>query len=121
MKSFTGTLAGFLANTELNKLIEAQTQADALSKKILDMRSTTSVYNKEFDERHNVMTPYKMSAFGTNQDIILLGFYFSYAFLTIVSLIVFYKNTQKIETVMYALLMSIVFLLIITSMLLRVA
>ncbi len=67
------------------------------------------------------MTPYKLPIFGTNQDIILLAFYFSYAFLLIVSLVVVYKNTQSIQNTAYAFFLALALLLIITAILIRVA
>jgi hypothetical protein len=77
--------------------------------------------NKEFEERHGTLTPYKLPLLSTNQNILLLGFYFSYAFLTLVSLIVVYKNTGSIQNVAYAFLMAGVVLLIVTAILIRVA
>ena len=67
------------------------------------------------------MGDYYAPFFGTNQDILLLGFYFSYIFLVAVALFSIYTNTQSIQRVIYGLLGSGFALLIITGILLRVA
>jgi hypothetical protein len=121
VKRITGQLADFLVNQDFSKLLESQGSLDEYNKKINDLRSSTFVLNKEFEERHNTMTPYKLPIFGTNQDIILLAFYFSYAFLLIVSLVVVYKNTQSIQNTAYAFFLALALLLIITAILIRVA
>lgn len=119
VKNFTGTLAGFLVGSEINKLIESQGEIGSYEKKISSLRSAASVYNKEFDDRHNMTAPYKMPMLATNQDILLLGFYFSYLFLTLVGLIILFKNTANIQNVVYGFIMSFFILLIITAILVR--
>jgi hypothetical protein len=121
VKTYTSRLAGFLVGPEFAKLLESQGQIATYNKKINELQSSTTVLNKEFEERHGAMTPYQLPLFSTNQNILLLGFYFSYAFLTFVSLIVVYKNTQSFQNTIYAFLMAGVVLLIVTAILLRVA
>ncbi len=121
VKTYTSRLAGFLVEPEFAKLLESQGEISTLNKKITDLQSSTAVLNKEFEERHGTLTPYKLPLLSTNQNILLLGFYFSYAFLTLVSLIVVYKNTGSIQNVAYAFLMAGVVLLIVTAILIRVA
>jgi hypothetical protein len=121
LKDYTSRLAGFLVDPDFSKLLEAQGQMASYTKKINDLQSSTAVLNKEFEERHLVMTPYKLPLFGTNQNILLLGFYFSYAFLVLVSLMVVYKNTGSVQNTAYALFMSIIVFFIIVAILIRVA
>jgi len=121
VKTYTSRLAGFLVEPDFAKLLESQGEISTLNKKITDLQSSTAVLNKEFEERHGTLTPYKLPLLSTNQNILLLGFYFSYAFLTLVSLIVVYKNTGSIQNVAYAFLMAGVVLLIVTAILIRVA
>jgi hypothetical protein len=121
VKTYTSRLAGFLVEPEFAKLLESQGEISTLNKKITDFQSSTAVLNKEFEERHGTLTPYKLPLLSTNQNILLLGFYFSYAFLTLVSLIVVYKNTGSMQKVAYAFLMAGVVLLIVTAILIRVA
>ncbi len=121
VKTYTSRLAGFLVEPDFAKLLESQGEISTLNKKITGLQSSTAVLNKEFEERHGTLTPYKLPLLSTNQNILLLGFYFSYAFLTLVSLIVVYKNTGSIQNVAYAFLMAGVVLLIVTAILIRVA
>ncbi len=121
VKTFTSRLAGLLVEPDFAKLLESQGQISTLNKKIGDLQSSTTVLNKEFEERHATMTPYKLPLLSTNQNILLLGFYFSYAFLTLVSLIVVYKNTGSPQNVAYAFLMACIVLLVVTAILIRVA
>ena len=121
VKTYTSRLSGLLVEPEFAKLLESQGQITTYNKKINDLQSSTTVLNKEFEERHLATAPYKLPLFSTNQNILLLGFYFSYTFLTLVSLIVVYKNTGEIQKVVYAFLMAGVILLIITAILIRVA
>lgn len=121
IKNYTTRLSEFLVDQSLYKQLESQGTISEFNKKINDLVSSTAVLNKEFEERHNVMTPYSLPLFGTNQDILLLGFFFSYAFLVLVSLIIIYKNTGSIQNTAYAFFLSVFILLIITAILLRVA
>lgn len=121
VKSYTSDLSQFLVGQEFTKLVESQGKIAEYNKQINDFRSSSTVLNKEFEERHNRITPYKLSMFGTNQDILLLGFYFSYAFLVLISLILIYKNTQSFQNVAYAFLMSIFVVVILTAILVRAA
>ena len=118
IKEYTSKLRDFLVDPEL---MESHGQIAIYNKKINDLQSSTAVLDKEFEERHISTTPYKLPLFGTNQNILLLGFYFSYAFLVLISLIVVYKNTGSYQNVAYAFLMSIFVLLIVTAILIRVA
>lgn len=119
-KGFSDFLKETLESRDLNKFLESQGEIQTYAKKISDLESSTSVYNKEFSERNILISPYKLPFLGTNQDIFLLLFYFSYAFLTIVVLSILYKNTGSVSNTLYAFLMSVVFLLIISSLLFRV-
>jgi hypothetical protein len=121
IRNYTGKLADFLVGADLNTLLESQGKIADYNKKITQMRSATSAFDKEFGERHTATTPFSLSNFAINQDILLLGFMMSYAFLTVVGLIVLYKNTQSIQNTAYGLFMSGILLLIIIAILLRAA
>lgn len=121
VKTYTSRLASLLVEPDFGKVLENQGQLTTMIKKIDELQSSTGVLNKEFEERHLSHTPYSLSILSTNQNILLLGFYFSYAFLTVVSLIVVYKNTESFQKVAYAFLMACIVLLIITAILIRVA
>jgi hypothetical protein len=121
IKFYTNGLKGFLVGDELNNLLASQGQLNVFQKKLTDYQSGATTLNREFNERHGQITPYSLPTFATNQDLILLAFLCSYAFLTFVTLITIFKNTGNIQNVIYALLMSIVILLIVTSILLRAA
>lgn len=121
VRTYTSRLTGFLVGPEFSKLLESQGTIATYNKKINELQSSTTVLNKEFEERHTAMTPYKLPLLSTNQNILLLGFYCSYAFLTLVSLIVVYKNTGSFQKTLYAFFMAGVVLLIVTAILLRIA
>lgn len=121
LDQYTNSLVTLLKEPEFGKLLESQGTIATYNKKINELQSSTTVLNKEFEERHVAMTPYKLPLLSTNQNILLLGFYCSYAFLTLVSLIVVYKNTGSFQKTLYAFLMAGVVLLIVTAILLRIA
>jgi hypothetical protein len=121
LKEQSKSLKDLSVNADLNKFLESQGSVQETYKKINEMNAATDVLNKEFDERY-LMTggTYKLPLLGTNQDLILYGFFFSYTFLTLVVLITIYKNTNSFRNTLYALLMSAFLLLIITGLLFRV-
>ena len=106
VKSFTTTLSNFLVGPELNTMLESQGKIYDYNKKINQMRSASSAFNKEFSERHEGNSPYSQSKFAINQDILLIGFFISYAFLTFVGMVVIYKNTMSIQNAAYALVLG---------------
>ena len=121
LKEQSKLLKDLSVNADLNKFLESQGSVQETYKKINEMNAATDVLNKEFDERYlTTGGTYKLPLLGTNQDLILYGFFFSYAFLTLVVLITIYKNTNSFRNTLYALLMSAFLLLIITGLLFRV-
>jgi hypothetical protein len=114
-------LYNFSINSNLLPTFEKYGSYDDVQKKIVQLDASTKTLNQEFNDRHISMGDYYAPMFGTNQDIIILGFYFSYIFLVGVALFSIYYNTQSIERVIYGLLGSGFALFIITGILLRVA
>jgi len=89
LKSQSSLLQSLTVNSELNRLVEEQGSYEALMTKVHQLKKNTATLNREFDERFKETEGlYKLPFFGTNQDILLLGFYFSYLFLMIVMLVV---------------------------------
>jgi len=122
LKSQSSLLQSLTVNSELNKLIEQQGSYEALMTKVHQLKKNTATLNREFDERFKETEGlYKLPFFGTNQDILLLGFYFSYLFLMIVMLVVYYKNTQSWQNTLYGAVGSIFALMIISGLLFRLA
>ena len=122
LKSQSSLLQSLTVNSELNKLIEQQGSYEALMTKVHQLKKNTATLNREFDERFRETEGlYKLPFFGTNQDILLLGFYFSYLFLMIVMLVVYYKNTQSWQNTLYGAVGSIFALMIISGLLFRLA
>jgi len=122
LKSQSSLLQSLTVNSELNKLIEQQGSYEALMTKVHQLKKNTATLNREFDERFKETEGlYKLPFFGTNQDILLLGFYFSYLFLIIVMLVVYYKNTQSWQNTLYGAVGSIFALMIISGLLFRLA
>ena len=121
IRNYATDLSGSFIGDDLNNLIASQGQLNVFQKKVSDLQSGATTLNKEFLERHDKMTPFALSKFATNQDLILLAFFSSYAFLTFVVMIVIFKNTGSVRNSIYALFLSIVLLLIISSILLRAA
>jgi hypothetical protein len=122
LKSQSRLLQSLTVNSELNRLIEQQGSYEALMTKVHQLKKNTATLNREFDERFKETEGlYKLPFFGTNQDILLLGFYFSYLFLIIVMLVVYYKNTQSWQNTLYGAVGSIFALMIISGLLFRLA
>jgi hypothetical protein len=122
LKSQSSLLQSLTVNSELNRLIEQQGSYEALMTKVHQLKKNTATLNREFDERFKETEGlYKLPFFGTNQDILLLGFYFSYLFLMIVMLVVYYKNTQSWQNTLYGAVGSIFALMIISGLLFRLA
>ena len=122
LKSQSRLLQSLTVNSELNRLIEQQGSYEALMTKVHQLKKNTATLNREFDERFKETEGlYKLPFFGTNQDILLLGFYFSYLFLMIVMLVVYYKNTQSWQNTLYGAVGSIFALMIISGLLFRLA
>jgi hypothetical protein len=122
LKSQSRLLQSLTVNSELNRLVEQQGSYEALMTKVHQLKKNTATLNREFDERFKETEGlYKLPFFGTNQDILLLGFYFSYLVLMIVMLVVYYKNTQSWQNTLYGAVGSIFALMIITGLLFRLA
>ena len=122
LKSQSNLLQSLTVNSELNRLIEQQGSYEALMTNVHQLKKNTATLNREFDERFKETEGrYKLPFFGTNQDILLLGFYFSYLVLMIVMLVVYYKNTQSWQNTLYGAVGSIFALMIITGLLFRLA
>ena len=122
LKSQSSLLQSLTVNSELNKLIEQQGSYEALMTKVHQLKKNTATLNRDFDERFKETEGlYKLPFFGTNQDILLIGFYFSYLFLMIVMLVVYYKNTQSWQNTLYGAVGSIFALMIISGLLFRLA
>jgi hypothetical protein len=69
-------------------VIEQQGDVKKLMNRMKNMRDDIRTMNREFSERYDVSQGcVHFPFFGTNQDIFLGMFYFSYIFLVIVSLI----------------------------------
>jgi hypothetical protein len=122
LKSQSRLLQSLTVNSELNRLIEQQGSYEALMTKVHQLKKNTATLNREFDERFKETEGlYKLPFFGTNQDILLLGFYFSYLFLMVVMLVVYYKNTQSWQNTLYGALGALFALMIISGLLFRLA
>ena len=122
LKSQSRLLQSLTVNSELNRLVEQQGSYEALMTKVHQLKKNTATLNREFDERFKETEGlYKLPFFGTNQDILLLGFYFSYLVLMIVMLVVYYKNTQSWQNTLYGAVGSIFALMIISGLLFRLA
>ena len=122
LKSQSSLLQSLTVNSELNRLVEEQGSYEALMTKVHQLKKNTATLNREFDERFKETEGlYKLPCFGTNQDILLLGFYFSYLFLMIVMLVVYYKNTQSWQNTLYGAVGAVFALMIITGLLFRLA
>jgi hypothetical protein len=122
LKSQSSLLQSLTVNSELNRLVEKQGSYEALMTKVHQLKKNTATLNREFDERFKETEGlYKLPFFGTNQDILLIGFYFSYLFLMIVMLVVYYKNTQSWQNTLYGAVGSIFALMIISGLLFRLA
>ena len=122
IKDTTTDLARLAVSSDLKNYLESQGSLPEYNKQIQGMKNATNTLNEEFNQRHtNLGGTYQLPLFGTNQDIVLLGFYFSYAFLTFVSLLTVYKNTQSWRNVLYGLLLCIILLFIITGLLFKIA
>jgi len=122
LKSQSSLLQSLTVNSELNRLIEQQGSYEALMTKVHQLKKNTATLNREFDERFKETEGlYKLPFFGTNQDILLLGFYFSYLFLMIVMLVVYYKNTQSWQNTLYGAVGALFALMIISGLLFRLA
>jgi hypothetical protein len=122
LKSQSSLLQSLTVNSELNRLVEEQGSYEALMTKVHQLKKNTATLNREFDERFKETEGlYKLPFFGTNQDILLIGFYFSYLFLMVVMLVVYYKNTQSWQNTLYGALGALFALMIISGLLFRLA
>lgn len=114
-------LANLSANSDLLPTFQTSGTYDDVQRKIVTLDASTKTYNQEFQEQYATKGNYEYPFLGTNQDKILLGFYFAYLFMVAVALFSIYANTQSIQHVLYGLLGSAFTLFIITGILLRVA
>lgn len=120
--NLTNALKNHSVSSGLQGVIEQQGDVKSLVQRMKNMRTDTRTMNREFSERYRVSQgTYKLPFFGTNQDIFLLLFYFSFLFLVIVSLILVYKNTGSIQNVLYGAVASFLVILIVTGVMLRIA
>lgn len=119
---FTNRLYNLSVNSDIQQMIEQQGDIKKLNTRMNQMKDETRTLNREFSERFEKTDgKYKLPFFGTNQDIFLSMFYFSYVFLVLVSLVTVYKNTGSWQKVAYGLIGSFFLILIITGVLLRIA
>ncbi len=122
IKDTTTDLSRLAVSSDLKNYLESQGSLPEYNKQIQGMKNAINTLNEEFNQRHaGFGGTYQLPLFGTNQDIVLLGFYFSYAFLTVVSLLTVYKNTQSLQTVLYGLCVCVIVLFIITGLLFKIA
>jgi hypothetical protein len=122
IKDTTTDLSKLVVDSDLKNYLESQGSLPEYNKQIQGMKNATNTLNEEFNQRHTALGgTYQLPLFGTNQDIVLLGFYFSYAFLTVVTLITVYKNTQSLRPVIYGLCLCVILLFIITGLLFKIA
>ncbi len=122
IRDYSTQLNNQVINSDLKNFLDSQGSLNSISSQIRSLTDATRTFNQEFNERHAMMGgTYQLPLFGTNQDIVLLGFYFSYIFLTLVSLFTVYKNTQSIQNVLYGFCLAGVLLLIITGLLFKIA
>ena len=122
LRTNSNSLKDLSASPGFNKLLESQGSIQETSKKINELNAARDVLNKEFDERYTATGgTYSLPLFGTNQDILLYGFLFSYVFLTLVVCITIYKNTGSFRNTLYALGVSGFAFLIIIGLLFQVA
>lgn len=120
--NLTNALKNHSVSSGLQGVIEQQGDVKTLIQRMKNMRTDTQTMNREFSERYQVSQGmYKLPIFGTNQDIFLLLFYFSFIFLVIVSLILVYKNTGSMRNVLYGTIASFLVILIVTGVMLRIA
>jgi hypothetical protein len=120
--NLTNVLKNHSVSSGLQEVIEQQGDVKTLIHRMKNMRNDTRTMNREFSERYQVSQGmYKLPFFGTNQDIMLLLFYFSFLFLVVVSLILVYKNTGSIRNVLYGAIASFLVILIVTGVMLRIA
>lgn len=121
IRDFFARLYSLSVNSDLLPIFQKNGSYDDVQKKILTLDASTKTLNQEFQEQYKTKGTYEYPIFGTNQDIILLGFYFSYVFLVVVALFSIYTHTQSIQQIVYGLIGSVFTLFIITGILLRVA
>jgi len=96
--------------------------SEDIKKEIASLKKNTDTLNREFDERYLSMGgTYKIPFFGTNQDILLIGFYLAYAFFSTVMLITYYKATLSWQNTLYGAMGCVFALLILTGILFRIA
>lgn len=120
--NLTNALKNHSVSSGLQGVIEQQGDVKTLIQRMKNMRTDTQTMNREFSERYQLSQGmYTLPFFGTNQDIFLLLFYFSFLFLVIVSLILVYKNTGSIRNVLYGAIASFLVILIVTGVMLRIA
>ena len=120
--NLTNALKNHSVSSGLQEVIEKQGDVKTLIQRMKNMRNDTQTMNREFSERYQTSQGmYKLPFFGTNQDIFLLLFLFSYLFLVIVSLVLVYKNTGSIRNVLYGAIASFLVILIVTGVMLRIA
>ena len=122
LTTLTDALKTHSVSAGLQTIIEQQGDVKKLMNRMKVMRDDTRTMNREFSERYEVSQGmYKLPFFGTNQDIFLGLFYFSYIFLVIVSLTLVYKNTGSGRNVMYGAIASFLVILMVTGVMLRIA
>jgi hypothetical protein len=122
IKDTTTDLSRLAVSSDLKNYMESQGSLPDYQKQIQGMKNAIHTLNEEFNQRHaSLGGTYQLPLFGTNQDIVLLGFYFSFLFLTAVSLLTVYKNTQSMQNVVYGICLCAILLLIITGLLFQIA
>jgi hypothetical protein len=114
-------LASLSVNSDLLSTFQKSGTYDEVQRKIVALDASTKTYNQEFQDQYAVKGDYQYPLLGTNQDKLILGFYFSYVFMVIVALFSIYVHTQSIQRILYGILAAGFTLFIITGILLQVA
>ena len=121
IRDYFGRLYSLSQNSDLLTILQKNGSFDDVQRKINTLDASTKTLNQEFKDQYASKGNYEYPFFGTNQDIILLGFYFSYIFMVVVALFNIFVNTQSIQRIVYGILGATFTLFIITGILLRVA
>jgi hypothetical protein len=113
----------FITTSGLPTLLDEQSSYEKTTQKINSLNAATAVLNREFHQNAVVSggIGYTAPMFGINQDVLLLGFYFSYLFLVVILCITYYKQSGSWQQTLYGFLGSLFLLFVITGLLLRTA
>jgi hypothetical protein len=121
--NLSSELNGLITTSGLPALLDEQSSYKKTTQKINSLNAATAVLNREFHQNAVASGGIRYTApmFGINQDILLLGFYFSYLFLVLVLCVTYYKQSGSWQQTLYGFLGSLFLLFVITGLLLRTA